>query len=151
MSKYVIGIDPDSGAHGVAIYKDGKLAELKSMTLMQLMTYTQNINEQIEFGEWIEFHIEDVCANNAAFAKKGVKNARASTAINRSLGKCQQAQVELERMIEHMFGSGLITKHKISKVWKDANGKKQFQKVTGWTSRSNEDTRSAAYFGWLGL
>ena len=30
------------------------------------------------------------------------------------------------------------------------NCKKQFEKVTGWTGRSNEDTRSAAYFGWLG-
>lgn len=151
MSKYVIGVDPDSDAHGVAIYKDGKLTELKSMSLMQLMTYLQNLNQTLEFGEWIEFHIEDVCANNATFGKKGIKNGKAATTISRSLGKCQQSQIELERMIAHLFGNDEITKHKISKAWKDVNGKKQFQKVTGWTGRSNEDTRSAAYFGFLGL
>ena len=150
MTKYVIGIDPDSDKHGVATYENGKLTRLDSMTLMQLMTYIQNLIGSALFGEWIEFHIEDVCASNAAFAKKGVKNARAATAINRSIGKCQQAQIELERMINHLVGDFNVTKHKISKKWKDKNGKAQFEKVTGWTGRSNEDTRSAAYFGFLG-
>lgn len=150
MSKYVIGCDPDSDKHGIATYEDGKLVRLDSMTLMQLFTYITNLNEcHCKFGESIEFHIEDVCAQNAAFNKGGVKNAKAGTAINRSIGKCQQAQIEAERMLEHV---GIqVTKHKISKSWKNAAGKKQFEKITGWTGRSNEDTRSAAYFGYLGL
>lgn len=149
MSKYVIGCDPDSEKHGIATYENGELTRLDSMTLMQLMTYLSNLNEMCKFGEWIEFHIEDVCARNAAFAKKGIKNQKASTAVSRSVGKCQQAQIEVERMLDHI---GIeYTKHKISKSWKDSAGKKQFQKVTGWEGRSNEDTRSAAYFGYLGL
>ena len=35
--------------------------------------------------------------------------------------------------------------------WKDKHGKIEFESVTGWTGRSNEDTRSAAYFGMLGV
>ena len=30
-----------------------------------------------------------------------------------------------------------------------AKDKARFEKVTGWKGRSNEDTRSAAYFGFL--
>ena len=32
-----------------------------------------------------------------------------------------------------------------------ANNKAQFERVTGWTKRSNEDTRAAAYFGYLAV
>jgi len=41
-----------------------------------------------------------------------------------------------------------MVRHRVSKMWK--KDKKQFELVTKWTGRSNEDTRSAAYFGWLG-
>lgn len=143
MSKIIIGIDPDSKAHGVAVYMDGKLTGLNCLTLVEIV---KMIPQWQGLDKNLEFHIEDVCANNAAFQKSGVKNAKAATAINRSVGKCQQAQIELERFL----GSFLIfpVKHKISKLWK--KDKAQFEKVTGWKGRSNEDTRSAAYFGWLG-
>ena len=62
------------------------------------------------------------------------------------IGLCKQSQVELERMLSH-YGIKIV-KHKISKTWKKE--KAQFQAVTGWKGQSNEDTRSAAYFGWLG-
>ena len=149
MSKIVIGIDPDSTAHGVAIYYGGKLDILNSMTLMEIFNFIDLdlITTSID-NEWdIEVHMEDVCANNAAFQKKGVKNKMASTAINRSIGKCQQAQVELERLFDYFDIK--VVKHKISKLWK--KDKAQFEKITGWKGRSNEDTRSAAYFGYLGL
>ena len=143
MDKIIIGIDPDSDKHGVAIYRDSKLIKLESLRLIDLI---ELLNKPCT-ADSIGLHIEDVCANNAAFIKKGVKNAAASTAINRSIGKCQQAQIELERIASH-YGIKIV-KHKISKIWK--KDKAQFEKVTGWVGRSNEDTRSAAYFGWLGL
>ena len=67
--------------------------------------------------------------------------------IARRLGMVQQSQSELERMLIRF--NIVPTKHKISKMWK--KDKAQFEKVTGWTGRSNEDTRSAAYFGFLGI
>ena len=147
MSKIIIGIDPDSDKHGVAIYDcKGKLLNLHSLALMDIFGYILDGKKQ---GYEFEAHIDDVCANNAAFQKKGVKNAKAATAINRSIGKCQQAQIELERLFEWLEVK--VVKHKISKLWKSQESKAQFEKVTGWTGRSNEDTRSAAYFGWLGV
>jgi len=143
MSKIIIGIDPDSKAHGVSVYMDGKLTGLNCLTLVDIVKMIPQWQEE---DKGVEFHIEDVCANNAVFSKGFIKNKAAEKNVARSVGKCQQAQVELERFL----ASFLIfpVKHKISKMWK--KDKAQFEKVTGWKGRSNEDTRSAAYFGWLG-
>ena len=149
--KYVIGIDPDSKKHGVAIYEDGRRDRLDMMDLMQLMTYIQNLNERMPFGEWIDVHIEDVASQNFMYQKHRTNSRKIDESITRRVGMCQQAQIEVERMIDHLIGGSHITKHRPSKSWKDKNGKAQFEKVTGWTGRSNEDTRSAAYFGFLGL
>jgi len=151
--KYVIGIDPDSKKHGVATYCNGKLTRLDAMHLMELMAYLTNLMESCDFNDLIEFHIENILSVNAVY--KDRMAARGNAAVHRkmsnSVGRCQQSQVEVERMIERIFNPDAIIKHKPSKMWKDQNGKKQFEKVTGWKGRSNEDTRSAAYFGWLGV
>ena len=141
MSKIIIGIDPDSKAHGVAVYIDGKLTGLNCLTLVEIV---KMIPQWQELNKNVEFHMEDVCANNAVF--RVGDNKKVAGAMGRSIGKVQQSQVELERFL----ASFLIfpVKHKISKMWK--KDKAQFEKVTGWSGRSNEDTRSASYFGWLG-
>ena len=144
MSKVVIGIDPDSKAHGVAVYLDNELIELKCLMLPEFIGLLEGYNK--DFDD-IEIHIEDVCANSAAFQKSGIKNAKAATAINRSIGKCQQSQIELERFLTYYDVK--VVKHKISKTWK--KDKAQFELVTGWGGRSNEDTRSAAWFGYYGV
>jgi len=149
MPKYIIGIDPDSDKHGVAIYQDGELIRLTSMQLLELKGFIDRYVKASELSR-LEIHIEDVCANNAAFKKRGVKNPKAGTAINRSVGKCQQSQIELERLFDYYEIK--VIKHKISKRWKDSgHGKAEFEKATGWNGRSNEDTRSAAWMGYQGL
>ena len=150
MSKIIIGIDPDSKAHGVAVYdSNGKLSLIQSMPLMAIILLLARWADDGMSFDIVEVHIEDVCANNAVFMKPGrmdKKREGEAKARGRTLGMCQQAQDELERVFEYYKIK--VVKHKISKMWK--KDKKQFEKVTGWTGRSNEDTRSAAYFGWLG-
>lgn len=145
MSKIIIGIDPDSKAHGVAVYVGGHLNQLYSLTLpafIGVLDFYSDIDNDVEI------HIEDVCANNAIFRKGNGINVQQS--IARRLGMVQQSQAEIERFVSgETYGNVKIVKHKISKMWK--KDKTQFEKVTGWTGRSNEDTRSAAYFGFLGL
>ena len=139
--KLTIGIDPDSKAHGVAVYDDKELIDLRNMTLMQIIDYATWCGD-------ITVHIEDVNAMSAVFAQrtKARGNASVHMKMANSVGKCQQSQIELERFFEH---KGIkVVKHKISKMWK--KDRKQFEMVTGWTKQSNEDTRSAAYFGYLG-
>lgn len=146
MARIIIGIDPDSKAHGVAVYIDGKLEILKSLSLEQIL-FLIHVNPSPMMEEDIEFHIEDVCAVGAAFMARDKKvNINVKLKMAQHIGMCKQSQIELERFLAH-YGIKVV-KHKISKMWK--KDKAQFEKVTGWARQSNEDTRSAAYFGWLG-
>lgn len=143
MIDIIFGIDPDAKAHGVAKYFRGELIALHNWDLPHLILHTRFAMDCSIYK--IEFHIEDVCANNAIFRKGHNMNVQMS--IARRLGMVQQAQVELERYLAHYDIK--VVKHKISKMWK--KDKNQFERATGWKGRSNEDKRSAAYFGWLGL
>ncbi len=144
MSKIIIGIDPDSKAHGVAVYVDSKLSRLECLTLYWFMDALEFYNNG---DNDIEIHIEDVCAISAVFRQRQGNNQAINMKMSNSIGKCQQSQIELERFIHHKAIK--VIKHKISKIWK--KDRSQFEKITGWVGSSNEDTRSAAYFGWLGI
>ena len=80
-------------------------------------------------------------------ARDSSKNIHVKLKMAQHIGMCKQAQIELERIAEHMEIK--VVKHKISKMWK--KDKKQFERVTGWTGQSNEDTRSASWMGYQGL
>lgn len=147
MNKITVGIDPDSKAHGVAVYVNGKLTILKCLPLIDAITLIRTYKNK---GDAVIVHIEDVCANNSIFMKPGRMDKKREgelKARGRTLGMVQHSQVELMRMLDHY---GIEYKlHKISKMWK--KDKAQFEKVTGWKKQSNEDSRSGAYFGFLGL
>lgn len=146
MSRIIIGIDPDSKAHGVAVYRDGKLEILRCCTLEEIICLI-HMNPSPMIEQCVEFHIEDVNGVSAAFGARDRKtNMHVKLKMAQHIGMCKQSQIELERFISHY--NIKIVKHKISKMWK--KDKAQFELVTGWKGRSNEDTRSAAYFGWLG-
>jgi hypothetical protein len=68
--------------------------------------------------------------------------------ISELVGRCKQIQLEVEKIAEHFDIK--IVRHKVSRKWKDAAGRKEFERFTGWKGQSNPDTRSAAYFGYLG-
>jgi len=150
MKEIIIGIDPDSDKHGVAFYINGCLDSLESWCLMDFVEY---FNSAFSIGvdvNDIEVHIENVCEKKQTFTKKWVKNQKANQGVARCVGKCQQSQIELERVFE--FYNVPVVQHKISKNWKDSKtGKVNLEKNTGWTGNSNEDTRSAAWFGYLGV
>jgi len=146
MSRYIIGIDPDSSKHGVAIYENSKLITLESMPL--LTVYSLLVSLGYSRKNNVEIHIEDLCAKKASWHAKKKKLAVKLMTAQR-VGMCKQAQREVEFMAEYLGVK--VVKHPISSTWKSQPGKKQFQAVTGWPKSGNEDTRSAAYFGWLGV
>jgi hypothetical protein len=140
----VIGIDPDSDKHGVAEYWDGELVNLWSLSLPYLVDFLSNIRPKDD----LEVHIEDVTGVSAAFNARDKRgNIHIKLKMAQSIGMCKQSQIEIEKFCEEM--NIKVVKHKISKAWK--KDKALFEKVTGWKGQSNEDTRSAAYFGYLGL
>lgn len=141
----IIGIDPDSSKHGVAIYRGEKLSLLCSLQLFDLYELAMELQAE----DKVQINIENVCAINATFNKQFVKNRRAETTVSRSLGMCQQSQTEVERMAAYIGVE--VVKHPISSKWKDAEKGKEILAKLGWQGKSNEDTRSAAYFGYLGV
>lgn len=134
----VIGVDPDADRHGLSVFERG---ELKSLT-------TGRLSDVLELARAVPclLSIEEVTANTFVY-KRNDKGSRANVSkIAMAVGRCQQAQVELCRMLDQNQIPYVLHKPQ-SGNW--AKNKALFEKVTGWTSRSNEDTRSAAYFGWL--
>lgn len=136
-----IGIDPDADKHGIAIFHGVKLVALHGWRIMDVINFIED-NRDKE----IQFSIEDVMANKFIYARNVKQSKTLQSKIAMSIGRCQQSQVELMRILDH---------YKIQyKCWKPtkanwAKDKRQFERITGWNSRSNEDTRSAAYFGFM--
>lgn len=149
MNKVIIGCDPDSSKSGIAVYVNGELVGLKSMTLMEVIDCFNEMGGRYFFDS-IELHIENLKGVSAAFTGANAKQPQAvKMKMAQYVGMCKQVQTEVERIAKH-FGIKVVH-HKISKQWKDAKtGKSLFHRATGWEGKSNEDTRSAAYFGFLG-
>lgn len=147
MSKVIVGVDPDSSKSGFALFIDGKLTELDCLPLIGFYFSLDNLCEK--YGESnIELHIENVKANKAVWHnKKGSQAAYGMTC--QKVGQCKQVQTEIERIAEH-FGIKVVH-HGVSKMWKDSATGKAVLKDLGWHGQSNEDSRSACYFGYLGV
>lgn len=138
----VIGADPDSEKFGVAVYRDGVLAELKMLQLFELVTLANGAP-----GETL-VSIENVMANQFVYTRNQKASKAAQSKVAMHIGRCQQAQVELMRMLDHYEIPYVLHKPQ-SGNWADK--RELFQKITGWTGNSNPDTRAAAYFGYLAL
>lgn len=136
-----IGIDPDAEKHGVAIFEGVKLIDLKMWQITDVIKFIES-NKEKE----IQFSIEDVMANKFIYARNEKQNKTVQSKIAMSIGRCQQSQVELMRILEH-YGIKYKCWKPTSSNW--AKNKKQFERITGWVKSSNEDNRSGAYFGFL--
>lgn len=145
MSKIIIGIDPDAVKNGIAVFEEGKLVLCESMTIMQFIEFC-NSNEHND----VQLHIEDVNGNRcSSFNWRPQDSKYVKAKKSESVGKCKHAQMVIEEIAYH-FGFEVV-KHRVSSKWKSQAQKKEFELVTGWTGRSNEDSRSAAYMAWQGL
>ena len=150
--KLCVGVDPDSGSkgHGVAIYENGKLEYLYNWTLMQFVDYLQPfVNGEKQTGNKSRpvFVIENVLANSFIYSRNVQASKAAHAKVSNNVGRCQQAQIELERVLEYFECPYLLIKP-TKENW--ANDTKRFKRMTGWEGKSNPETRSASYFGFLG-
>lgn len=143
--RVVLGIDPDAKAHGVAEYRNGILENLFMMELTALIEKALFVQQ---VGCEVLFSIENVLANTFVYGRNQVSRRSVQSNIAMKIGRCQQAQVELMRMLEHYKIPYVL--HKPQKGnWADK--RELFERVTGWKGRSNPDTRAAAFFGFLSI
>jgi len=145
MSKLIIGCDPDSNKSGFAFYSCGELVRLECLSIPDLFVELQSItNQKID----CELHIEDlnaISANSFNIRTRDTLPVKLKKAEN--VGKCKQSQLTIESMADYF--NIKVVHHRVSKDWK--KDKSIFQTLTGWAKNSNEDTRSAAYFGYIGI
>lgn len=142
MGQIVIGVDPDARQHGTATYVNGNITELKMLNTVEL------IDEINHLGDMPLVSIEDVMANQFVYTRNQKASKAAQSKVAMHIGRCQQAQVELMRWLDWYEIPYVLHKPQRGN-W--SKNKAQFEKVTGWAGRSNEDTRSAAYFGFLAI
>ncbi|NKI17420.1 hypothetical protein HCU74_08320 [Spongiibacter sp. KMU-166] len=102
--------------------------------------------ERLEPG--MLFSIEDVMVNTFVYKRNRHASSAAQSKIAMQVGRVQQAQEELVRLLNH-YGAKVVLQPPQRGNW--AKNKRLFEQATGWTGRSNDDTRSAAFFGWLAL
>lgn len=159
MTKLVLGIDPDSDKYGVAEYELVKdrfyLQALNSMNIVDMNIHFENITKQYN-PENVHCVIEDVKANTFQYGRTMpvFKNKthdqciRLAFKLGQGPGKCMHSQTVAEQFIKY-YGFNLIQQSPVKGNW--AKNKAQFERVTGWNSRSNEDNRSAAFVAFLHL
>ena len=136
----IIGVDPDSEKHGAAIFMAGNLVNLKMMPRGELVEFAKKHDAML--------HIENVMANQFVYSRNVKSNKAAQSKVAMHIGRCQQALIELQRDLD---AAGVIYVLHAPQAGNWADNKVLFERVTGWTGKSNSDTRSAAYFGMLGL
>jgi hypothetical protein len=143
MNKFstVIGVDPDTEKHGIATYTDEKLESLQNLNTIEIVEKFRFLNDAV-------FSIENTLANNFIYGRNRTKNNLVNQKIMLNVGRCQQSQIELMRWLDY-YGMPYILNAPAKGNW--ANNEEQFKRITGWSKRSNKDTRSAAYFGYLAL
>lgn len=139
--KHVFGIDPDAGRHGLAYFRDGELIDLKMCQSLDVVEHVTKPDDCI-------VSIENVMANQFVYGRNQKSSKALQSKIAMSVGRVQQAQVELMRMLDY-HGIAYVLHKPQAGNW--AKNKALFERVTGWKKNSNEDTRAAAYFGWLAL
>lgn len=146
--KTIYGIDPDSNKHGIAVYRNNVLCELLNLNTVQLYKHiTDNEKAALKAGTLV-IHMENPKERKGVFAQRTGNGKGQDLMIAQKLGMCKQAQSSIEQLAIEL---GIpVTLHRNSKQWKKGNDKKLFERITGWKGRSNEETRSGAYFGYLG-
>lgn len=142
--KIVIGCDPDSAGNGIAVFEQGRLEYLGNYSAVEF--YLKFINLK---GEDVTFSIENVSANGGVFRAAGAKSKSLAGAMGKSVGMCMQAQTEIEKAAK-LLGFEIVHRPRSPK-WKKGSQVDEFKRCTGWTKRSNKDSRSAAFMGYQSL
>lgn len=131
----VIGIDPDMRKCGVC-ERVGNEFTLESLPAYNLISEIPMMVVQ----KYI-FAVEDVSAINTIYARNRKGNQAVQSRIAQNVGMVKAAGTILVDYIEHHGGRVVLVPPGIGKHTK--KNAKLFAQLTGYTGRTNEDTRDA--------
>lgn len=149
-SKIVIGIDPDMIASGFAVAEGKTLVSLRSVKLPDLVDHIK------QFGgpDNVVVKLENPGANKTIFTRdvSGARNQRAvKDAIAIRVGKVMATTHHIKEILEAAGFEVKMVKPLTGKVKSQAKDDAEyFNRLTGWTERSNQDKRDAALIALYG-
>lgn len=127
----IIGIDPGQRT-GVAVYRDGALIELRTVSPDQIAGVLEELAPELVV-------FEDSRKQSAVFIRG--TNARSMLKIARNVGEVDQLCRQIEALCDRMR----IACVGVSPLRKGAKlSAARFREITGWTGRSNQHERDAA-------
>jgi len=144
----IIGIDPDLVKSGVAVVEDGRVVDLHSPDLFDLMEMAL---EWRDLGA--HFVIEDVESMRPTFprALKGGSREAQIAKISQNVGQVKAIARVLRAYMDRIGADYTMCKPLGGTAKAAKRNADLFRNLTGWTGRSNEDTRDAAMlalYGW---
>lgn len=132
----IIGIDPDMRKPGLCFMHDGKIEDL----LSEDMNYLINSLKYYIYQEKYKIAIEDVNRDNPTYYR-GRQSQKVKDTISQRVGMVKCAATILSDMCSFYGQEVILVPPGIGKQTK--NDAKLFAKLTGYTGRTNEDTRDA--------
>lgn len=146
----IIGIDPDLDKSGVAVVVNGQLQQLHGMCFFDLIKYID------EHADDAFFVLEDVEASKPTYGRAlNERNRSKREAIMKKIAQDVGKVKATGRFIrQYLEGCGARfvaippLRGNAKKAKKDAEF---FNKITGWTGKSNEDKRDAAMLALYGI
>lgn len=131
----IIGIDPGQRT-GVAVYRDGALIELRTVSPDQIAGVLEELAPELVV-------FEDSRKQSAVFIRG--TNARSMLKIARNVGEVDQLCRQIEALCDRMR----IACVGVSPLRKGAKlSAARFCAMTGWPGRSNQHERDAAMVAW---
>ncbi|MDC5072901.1 hypothetical protein [Acinetobacter baumannii] len=137
-AQIIIGIDPDLEKSGVAVLKDGSL-RLDNMRFYDLTQYLEVNKGQIK-KVVIEAGWQNKKSNFHSFYGQ---TKSAGEAIARKVGENHATGILLAEIAQALGLAVLLVKPTKSKL-----NAEQFNKITGWQGRTNQEQRDAGMLIW---
>ena len=152
----IIGIDPDSEKSGFSVLcPELKLyGNIGSLSFPALMKELQKWKQAAEYEDAeLHVYIEGGWLNRSNWhLTTGMYTSLAKAAeIGRCTGRNHQTGILIGEMCEALGIAHTIIKP-LKKMWKSKDGKitaQEFKSVTGYTGRTNQDSRDAALIAWV--
>lgn len=144
--RLVVGIDPDLVKSGVAVVDGGQLTSLQALAFPDLLLYARQLVACAAL-----FVVEDVEHDKTTYHRART-NTRTHAAIAQKVGQVKGVARVLVECLRHMGADVQLVKPLQGPAKRQAKADAEyFNRITGWSGRSNADTRDAALLALYGV
>jgi hypothetical protein len=141
-----VGIDPDIVKSGIAVLEGGKLTSLHALPFAEIPDFLLSLGGQI----CVQVKIENPGAIKTMWSNAGKGGLRVQMSIAQDVGRVMAVAELLRQVLEHAGYQVKMVKPLSGPVKKAKDDAEFFNRLTGWTGRSNQDKRDAALIALYG-